>query len=102
MTFRKNISSGINNSTLIAVGVLAISGIVLALKYAYNSQPEAKKRNGSNGDRLHEDLREKVRAHASHLLPHGEQPSPVRHTIKSDLPKSRQLPLDPDNYDPQF
>ncbi|WP_219224366.1 hypothetical protein [Pedobacter antarcticus] len=102
MTFRKNISRGTNCSTLIVVGVLAVSGIVMALKYAYDSGPKAKKRKGNNGDRLQEDLREKVRDHASQLLPRGKQHSPVRHTIKSDLPKSRQLPPDPDNYDPQF
>lgn len=102
MRFRKNISLGTSNSTLIIVGALAVSGIVMALKYAYDSQPKAKKRDGINGDRLQEDLREKVRDHASRLLPRSQQHSPVRHTIKSDLPKSRQLPPDPDNYDPQF
>lgn len=100
MKFSRNITSPSTCFKLTTVAVLAVTGIVMALKYAYYSNPANKKKRKYTSGLLHEDLREKVRTHAGNLLNQDQKNDLVRHTIKSHIPKSRQLP--PQDYDPQF
>lgn len=99
-----NLSSKIQSksacSTLTIVGVLAVTGILFALKYARDSNSKAKKTVQDNADKHEEDLRETIRKRAEYLRANADRVDPARHTIKTNFPKLK--PAHPQSDDPQF